>query len=125
MDKRSVRAALEARRGELAAELGRLTEVPKDPMPSVSFGKRVGDGTTEAVERLNKVAAAESLTETARRIDRALEKLAEGSYGICDRCGRRIPEERLEAIPWTAQCVSCSGSRRAPQGEGPLDRNSE
>ena len=115
MEERLVRETLERRRRELMVELGRLTEVSKERMPSVSFGKRVGDGTTEAVERLNKVAAAESLTETVRRMDRALEKLADGSYGICDTCGRRIPGERLEAIPWAAHCVSCSGARPAPQ----------
>jgi DnaK suppressor protein len=42
----------------------------------------------------------------------ALAKLDEGSYGRCDECGRVIPEERLEAVPWTPYCVACSERRR-------------
>jgi RNA polymerase-binding transcription factor DksA len=43
---------------------------------------------------------------------RALEKIEEGTYGLCDRCGALIPEERLDARPWSVFCVSCA-SRRA------------
>ncbi len=111
VDGRDVAEILEGRRRALADELGRLTERPRDPMAAVSFGKRVGDGTTEAVERINTTAAARSLAAMAREVDRALEKLAEGTYGVCDGCGGPIPEERLEARPWTALCVSCSRAR--------------
>jgi RNA polymerase-binding transcription factor DksA len=43
---------------------------------------------------------------------RALEKLDEGTYGLCDRCGALIPEERLEARPWSVLCVRCASRRR-------------
>ena len=82
-------------------------------MATVSFGKRIGDGTTEAVERLNRTAAAQSLSTSADEVDRALEKLDEGTYGICDDCGEAIAPERLEAIPWTALCVRCASKRSA------------
>ncbi len=68
-------------------------------MAAVSFGKRIGDGTTEAVERLNKVGAANAIAATLADVDRAIAKLDEGTYGICDSCGEPIPAERLEAIP--------------------------
>jgi hypothetical protein len=42
---------------------------------------------------------------------RALEKIDDGTYGLCDRCGRSIPEERLEARPWSTLCVSCASLR--------------
>ncbi len=111
MDQEAVRRALLARREQLGAELGRLTEVPRDPMVAVSFGKRVGDGTTEAVERINTTAAAETFAALITEADRALAKLDEGTYGVCDSCGVAIPENRLEAIPWTAFCVDCSAAR--------------
>jgi len=41
---------------------------------------------------------------------RALQKLDEGSYGICDVCGEPIPAGRLEARPWAVRCVKDSGT---------------
>ncbi|MDI6851444.1 MAG: TraR/DksA C4-type zinc finger protein [bacterium] len=41
-------------------------------------------------------------------IEEALERIAMGKYGICERCGGAIEEERLELIPWTKYCSTCS-----------------
>ena len=103
-----VQAALEARRRELAEELARLT-APPEVGTNLSFGKRIGEGTTQAVERINTTAAARSIAAALASVDRALEKVAEGTYGFCDNCGMAIPPERLEAIPGTVFCVTCSG----------------
>jgi DnaK suppressor protein len=108
----SFRALLEQRRRELADELERLTAPRPDATASVSFGKRVGEGTTEAVERISSTAVASRLSAMAREIDHALRRLAEGSYGSCEACGRPIPNERLEAVPWASTCVSCSRKAR-------------
>ena len=88
-----------------------MTTVERDPDASVSFGKRVGDGTTEAVERLNRVGTARELEAMLRDVDRALRKLEEGTYGVCDRCGKLIPEERLDARPSSVLCVGCAALR--------------
>jgi RNA polymerase-binding protein DksA len=42
-----------------------------------------------------------------RRIDTALIRLSEGSYGSCEDCGQRIPEARLEAEPTALRCIRC------------------
>ena len=102
---------LEERRSDLQDELTSLTAVPRDPMAAVSFGKRIGDGTTEAVDRLNKVGAANSIAATLADVERALEKLEDGTYGACDSCGEAIGETRLEAIPWAALCINCARAR--------------
>ena len=101
-----VEPALRSRRAELEAELGRLTEPPSEG--SISFGKRVGEGTSEAVERLSTTAMARSISTSIADIDRALEKIMVGSYGICDRCGGEIAEARLEALPSTSLCITCA-----------------
>ena len=111
MDTREVTEELRLRREQLMAELGVVTTVERDPDASVSFGKRVGDGTTEAVERLNRVGTARELDAMLRDVDRALQKLEEGTYGICDHCGKLIPEERLEARPWSVLCVDDAALR--------------
>jgi DnaK suppressor protein len=115
MDLSGIARELRARRDELAAELGDVTAVQRDPDASVSFGKRVGDGTTEAVERLNRVGTARELAAMLVDVERALAKTDDGTYGICDRCGRLIPEARLEARPWSVLCVDCA-ALRASQG---------
>ena len=40
-------------------------------------------------------------------IDAAVTRIDQGTYGICRTCGRPIGEERLEALPWTTQCIDC------------------
>ncbi len=111
MDIAAIRTALETRRDELRAGLAVLTKVTRDPSATIGFGKRVGEGTNEAISRIERVAQADALTATLADVERALGKLDEGTYGICDRCGATIPEERLEARPWTALCVACASQR--------------
>jgi DnaK suppressor protein len=102
------RVILEGRRDELRAALADITHVPVDPVTPVSFGKRVGDGTTEAVDRLTKVGTARELEASLVDVERALEKIDDGTYGQCDVCGEPIGEARLEARPWSVRCVRCA-----------------
>ncbi len=81
-------------------------------MGSVSFGKRVGEGTAQAVERLMTTSAAKALWTKLQDVLRALEKLDDGTYGACDACGGPIDPERLEAIAWATRCVSCARAGR-------------
>ena len=46
--------------------------------------------------------------EEIERIDSALGKLETSGYGICESCGERISDGRLEAIPWTPYCIDCA-----------------
>ncbi len=88
------------------AELGLLT-VPPEDAGAIQFGKRAGDATNVAAEQLSRVATHEQLFALRAEVERALEKLADGSYGTCDGCGEPIAEARLEALPWAALCVRC------------------
>jgi DnaK suppressor protein len=111
VDRSEVRAVLERVRDELRSDLETLTAAPRDPMGAVSFGKRVGEGTSQAVERIAQVDAAQRLDAKLHDVERALEKLEEGTYGSCDVCGRPIGDERLEAIPWAVLCLDDARSR--------------
>jgi RNA polymerase-binding transcription factor DksA len=111
LDTRAIADALRARLASLDEELAALTAVPRDPAAAVSFGKRIGDGTTEAIDRMTKVGTAEQLAVIRVDVVRALEKIDDGTYGLCDRCGASIPDERLEARPWSTLCVSCASLR--------------
>ena len=95
---------LAEREDRLQAELAELTK-PTEEMGGISFGKRVGEGTSMAVDRLTAVSRQEHLLATLEDVRRARQRLAHGSYGLCEVCGNPIPEERLEVRPWAVRCV--------------------
>lgn len=99
-----VSAVLRAKEAEILAQMDHLTE-PQQDQGSISFGKRVGDGTAMAVDRLNAVSAHTNLGGVLAEVRRALAKLEEGTYGRCDVCGQAIGEGRLEARPWAVTCI--------------------
>ncbi len=45
------------------------------------------------------------------KIDHAIEKLEQGTYGICEDCGAEINEQRLKAIPFAIYCIECKQKR--------------
>lgn len=106
----STKTRLAAQKVQLEAELERMA-APPDETSNIAFGKRVGEGTSMAVDRLVQVKAYDQLRALLTDVTRALEKLDEGSYGRCDRCGTAIPPERLEILPWAAICFRCAAQR--------------
>jgi DnaK suppressor protein len=84
-----------------------LEELHRPPEPgSIGFGKRVGEGTSQAVDRIAAVSAEEKLQAMLTDVKRAQAKLADGTYGRCDECGAEIGAERLAARPWATRCVN-------------------
>jgi DnaK suppressor protein len=114
----STRRLLQQRRDELSERVDGLAERP-ELGAAQGFGKRVGDGTIEAVRRLTDIGVGSSLEVALARTERALVKLDEGTYGECDNCGAPIGAGRLKAMPEGVLCVSCAAS--APRAK-PLPR---
>ena len=85
-------------------ELAALTVAP-EPGVDIGFGKRIGDGTSIAVERITGVAKQEGLLAKLDETERAIAKLDEGTYGECDVCGEAIGAERLEFRPYATRCI--------------------
>jgi DnaK suppressor protein len=98
---------LRDRLDEVRARLAELAKAP-EPGAGIGFGKRIGDGTTEAISRRNDIGVGNSLTLTEEKLERALVKLEEGSYGYCDSCGGPITPGRLEAAPESVLCIGCA-----------------
>lgn len=106
----AIRAELETRREQMRERIAALAAKP-ELGAAQGFGKRIGDGTIEAVSRLTEIGVGSSLEVALERTERALAKLDEGSYGCCDVCGEAIAERRLEALPDSVLCVTCAASQ--------------
>jgi DnaK suppressor protein len=102
-----VEQLLRSRLEEIQARLAELAK-PPEPGAGIGFGKRIGDGTSEAISRRNDIGVGNSLLVTEEKLKRALAKLEEGSYGRCDRCGGPIAPARLEAAPESSLCIDCA-----------------
>jgi DnaK suppressor protein len=102
-----VERLLAEREEDLQGELAELTK-PAGDVGGISFGKRVGEGTSMAVDRLAAVSAQEHLLTMLEEVRRARRRLADGTYGICEVCGEPVPKARLEVRPWAARCVQHS-----------------
>ena len=89
----------------LQAEADSLTE-DREP-GDVQFDEESGEGDTLAVERERDLALSAQARAAIEQIDLAIARIDAGSYGTCETCGKAIPEERLEALPHAALCVTC------------------
>jgi DnaK suppressor protein len=98
---------LRARLEEIEARLAELVK-PPEAGAGIGFGKRIGDGTSEAISRRNDIGVGNSLLLTEEKLQRALAKLEEGSYGRCDSCGGPIAPGRLQVAPESALCITCA-----------------
>lgn len=95
---------LRDRRAELLGRMHRIEDQLDRPAP-----KDWEDAATEAEDdqMLEALGAAER-AEVAR-IDAALSRIADGTWGVCVKCGADIPEKRLALLPETPFCPGCAG----------------
>ena len=101
---------LEQRRVRARERVAALAKRPERGAAQ-GFGKRIGDGTVEAISRLTDIGVGSSLEVRLARTERALVKLREGTYGRCDACGEPIAATRLQALPDSVMCVACAGAQ--------------
>lgn len=70
-------------------------------------GCDLADQANTAIEQELTTSISYNEDHLLKRIETALSKMDEGTYGICDHCGENIPQERLEAKPEVSLCISC------------------
>ncbi|GAA1669740.1 hypothetical protein GCM10009830_14450 [Glycomyces endophyticus] len=105
-----LRAALKERLDELLAEQQRYTDsitVAQRERLSDTAGDDQIDSGSKTVEHEHEVAVAGAISERIRQVSHALERIDEGGYGFCEKCGTPIPAARLAAFPSATLCVSC------------------
>jgi DnaK suppressor protein len=105
-----LRAALKERLDELVEEQQRysdsITIAQRERLSDTAGDDQVDSG-SKTVEHEHEVAVADSLSERIRQVSHALERLDEGAYGFCEKCGKPIPAARLAAFPSATLDVGC------------------
>ena len=88
-----------------------------------SYDNHPADLGSETFERAKDVGLKDNERVLLDSVERALQKIADGTYGQCESCGREIAEERLEALPWATECIDCSRKMGRAKGR-PLEEAS-
>jgi RNA polymerase-binding protein DksA len=106
-------ATAAGQRAVLTAERERVTtELAAMGVDSGTYDEGFADSGQVTAERGEVDALVGSLRDTLSDIDEALTKLDNGTYGVCENCGRQIGEPRLEAMPAARLCIACASARR-------------
>jgi DnaK suppressor protein len=98
----TLRASLEDEQAHLRQQLG---ELEAGNEASLTFDENFADSGQVAAEQGEAMALAGSLKDQLDDVERALKKMDEGTYGLCEVDGRPINEARLEAMPATRFCI--------------------
>ncbi|HEX3258601.1 MAG TPA: TraR/DksA C4-type zinc finger protein [Pseudonocardia sp.] len=108
------RAATAERVAALAAQVDALAE---QQALTTHDDEHDPEGVTIGFQRAQLLGLLEGARRDLDAVERAAQRLAEGTYGRCLRCGEPIPAERLEALPAAETCLACA-SRRRPTARG-------
>jgi DnaK suppressor protein len=101
---------LERRRGAIL-QATRRAEAELDGLRSADRGQEFEEEaqTEQGAADLTRLNEAELLE--LRRVEAALQRIADGRWGECAECGRPIEPKRLEALPWAIRCTTCAEAR--------------
>jgi RNA polymerase-binding protein DksA len=69
--------------------------------------KDLADIASDDIDRKMIEAIGSQELKRLKLIDSALTRIQQGKYGLCMKCGKRIPQDRLEAIPYALMCIEC------------------
>jgi DnaK suppressor protein len=111
--------SLLSRRSELLKRLGRELQ----DLGRTQSAAATGDSVDAAFDTGNEEVSSQLAELEAReltQIDRALSRLRQGTYGVCEGCGSKIPVLRLNALPFSTLCIACQ--REVENDSGWLDR---
>lgn len=85
-------------------EEARLTESSSDRSPDPGNA----EASSMKLEYAKELSIEQNTLDLLSKANRALERIDAGTYGICESCGKAIPIERLEVLPYSTLCVECA-----------------
>ena len=85
-------------------EEARLTESSSDRSPDPGNA----EASSMKLEYAKELSIEQNTLDLLSKVDRALQRVDAGTYGICESCGTAIPVERLDVLPYSTMCVECA-----------------
>jgi DnaK suppressor protein len=111
-----LRKRLSAERESLQEQIQSLSAENQVQHDDAGVGNHLADDATDIFTRERNIALSNNAQELLAQVDSALQRLDQGSYGVCARCGREISTERLEALPYATLCISCQSEVERERG---------
>jgi RNA polymerase-binding transcription factor len=99
------RRALEEEKSKLSSELSKNRDAEQETAEEMT--QDIADKASSSYTKEFLFSLTDAEREKVKEIDEALDRIEEGNYGLCQRCGNPIAEKRLNAVPWTPYCVDC------------------
>jgi DnaK suppressor protein len=88
-------------------EEGNLNSSQSDFSGEMPFEEEYAASGTTTFERERDLSLSENVKDILKRVNEALDRIDDGTFGICELCNMAIPEERLQALPYANLCISC------------------
>jgi DnaK suppressor protein len=111
VDIEAARTRLNAERERVSEERQRLyadaSRALDEPANDGGANSHLADNASDTYERELDVSLEDNADHLLAAIDAALGRVDAGTYGSCERCGKPIDPERLEALPWATKCIEC------------------
>ncbi len=108
MNTEAIRQRLELERGNLLGQQAVLSvDFETNQLDDKSVSQHSADDATDLFLRDRDQALRRNAGALILQIDAALDRLDDGTYGVCQRCEQQIGAERLEARPYVAYCIRC------------------
>lgn len=102
--------------GQMQVLIQRGSEPLKESVGELSgYDNHTSDLGAETFEREKDLGLKDNTKILLMKVNHALDKIKDGSYGVCERCGKPIDEERLEAVPYTTLCLECKKEEEKPE----------
>ena len=98
---------LKEQKEKLMLEKARLEKELKVLEKFPEYGDQEEDNTEEVDDFYTSTGEDKEMLMIYKQIKKALKKIENGSYDICDNCKKHIPLERLKALPWATVCLDC------------------
>lgn len=89
---------------ERELEVARLTESSSDRSPDPGNA----EASSMKLEYAKELSIEQNTVDLLQKVDHALDRIKAGQYGVCESCGKSIPVERLDVLPYSTQCVECA-----------------
>jgi RNA polymerase-binding protein DksA len=111
-----LRERLVTERAELQDQLttiedGTFATTQSDLSGDVGLDDESADAGSATFEREKDLSIENNVRDLMQKIDRALKRIDEGTFGICDRCGKPIEKARVKALPYVDLCIKDAQAR--------------